>query len=697
MLNFKKTHKRRVKTMTNQRAHSSLLLLVPLALTSMFLTHSAYAGNAYGQNMRQQASANTNRIIIKYKDSSTLNTLSSLSTISAANNAANRNGMRLSHVRRMQSGAHVMKLSKHRKLTEINNLLSELNTDPEVEYAEADLLLQPLATPNDSRYNEQWQYFEANGGMNLPLAWDVTQGLGAVVAVIDTGYRSHSDLNANILPGYDMISDTSISQDGNGRDADASDAGDWAPAGACGTGSPATNSSWHGTHVAGSIAAVGNNGIGVTGAAYKAKVVPVRVLGRCGGYTSDIADGIIWAAGGTVTGAPANVNPADVINLSLGGGGACGVTQQNAINTARNLGATVVVAAGNENTNAANSNPANCSGVITVAAINRNGGRAYYSNYGAVVDVAAPGGDTSTGAANGILSTLNNGSTTPSSESYAFYQGTSMATPHVAGVAALLYAVKPAITADEVEQVLKSSSRVFPATCSQCGSGIVDASAAVNAVNTGTPPTSSNQLVNGISKIGLAAVTAGELRYTIDVPAGASDLQFKLSGGTGDADLYVKFNSAPTTTSYDCRPYLNGNNETCNITPTNAGTYHVLLKAYSSFSNATITASYTEASSVTTGSINETNLSGVRGQWQHFTLQVARGEAALNVNMNGGSGDADLYVRFAATPTTASYNCRPYRNGNIENCNISNPQAGIWHVSIRAYSTYSGVNLTAGN
>lgn len=686
MLNLKNSHKK-----------LSAAIIPCLAIASIMLSHSAYAGHGFSNNNHLQSADSTNRIIIKYKNNSTLNSTNALPSV-ATNNIANRTGMILNHVRQMQSGAHVMRLSKHRKLSEINNMLNTLNADPDVEYAEADLLLQPLATPNDSRYNEQWQYFEVNGGMNLPLAWDITQGQGSVVAVIDTGYRSHSDLNDNLLPGYDMISDTSISQDGNGRDADASDAGDWSPAGACYAGSPATSSSWHGTHVAGSIAAVGNNSVGVTGTAYNAKIVPVRVLGRCGGYTSDIADGIIWAAGGSVSGIPLNANPADVINLSLGGGGSCGVTQQNAINAARNLGATVVVAAGNENTNAANSNPANCNGVVTVAATDRNGGRAYYSNYGAVVDVAAPGGETSPSAANGILSTLNSGSTTPGTQSYAFYQGTSMATPHVAGVAALLYAVKPSITPDEVEQVLKSTSRVFTATCSQCGSGIIDASAAVNSIYTGTPPPpSENQLVNGVAKSGLSATTGSELNYTIDVPASATNLQFKLSGGTGDADLYVRFAAAPTTASYDCRPYLNGNNETCNITNVNAGTYHVMLKAYSSFSNATLTASYTDAGNGASSTINESNLSGSSGQWKHFTLDVAPGTSALNVNMNGGAGDADLYVRFGATPTTSSYNCRPYRNGNIESCNISNPQAGTWHVSIRAYSSYSGVNLNAGN
>ena len=156
-----------------------------------------------------------------------------------------------------------------------------------------------------------------------------------MVAVIDTGYLAHSDLIANILPGYDFIDDPFISQDGDGRDSDALDPGDWETADQCYAGSPASDSSWHGTHVAGSIAAKTDNGTGVAGVAFDARILPVRVLGRCGGYMSDIADGMIWAAGGTVSGVPANANPAQVLNLSLGGGGSCSSTTQAAINSAR--------------------------------------------------------------------------------------------------------------------------------------------------------------------------------------------------------------------------------------------------------------------------------------------------------------------------------------------------------------------------
>jgi serine protease len=382
-----------------------------------------------------------------------------------------------------------------------------------------------------------------------------------VVAVIDTGYRPHADLSGQFLPGYDFITDTTIANDGNGRDSDASDPGDAVLAGECGNGKPSAdqNSSWHGTHVAGTIAAATNNGAGVAGIAFGAKIVPVRVLGKCGGYTSDIADGIIWASGGTVSGVPVNANKARVINMSLGGGGACGSTTQAAINGARSRGTVVIVAAGNENTDAGSSNPANCAGVVTVAATNRSGGRAYYSNYGSVVDVAAPGGDVRS-AGGGILSTLNAGLKAPAGDSYAFYQGTSMATPHVAGVAALMLARNANLTPDEVEAKLKSSARAFPSTCTGCGSGIVDASAAVDAAAGTTTPTAptiseteSNNTTASANPVSTSGTTVNGAMgsssdtdyFSLSLPAGKT-LSATLNPGSGnDYDLYI-YNSAGT-------------------------------------------------------------------------------------------------------------------------------------------------------
>ncbi|MEM1439610.1 MAG: S8 family peptidase, partial [Pseudomonadota bacterium] len=484
----------------------------------------------------------------------------------------------------------------------------------------------------------------------------------------------------------------------NGRDSDASDPGDASSAGQCGPGQPARSSSWHGTHVAGTVAAVTNNGTGVAGVAYGAKIVPLRALGRCGGYTSDIADSIIWASGGSVAGTPANANPADVINMSLGGGGACSTTTQSAINTARANGSTIVVAAGNSNTNASSANPANCNGVITVASTDRNGARAYYSNFGSVVDVAAPGGDVTTGSSNGVLSTLNSGSSGPGADNYAYYQGTSMAAPHVAGLAALLKAVDGSLTPDQIESTIKATARSFPGTCNQCGTGIADAAAAVASITGGGGGGGDGVLENGVAETGLAGSTGAELRFTLEVPAGASNLSFQISGGSGDADLYVRFGSPPTTSSYDCRPWLNGNNETCDISNVQAGTYHVMVRAYSTFSGVSLTASFDEPSGgggAEGGSGSASNLSASRRNWLRYTIDIPPGMSTLTVQISGGSGDADLYLRFGSQPSTSQYDCRPYLNGNNETCTITNPQPGTWHIGLRAYQTFSGVNLSA--
>jgi serine protease len=534
----------------------------------------------------------TDRIIVKYKDESAPVAVKGAKGTQAAvarapaplaaarkalvDRAGQQFGMLLKESHSIATGARIFKLDRKVSLADAAKLAADLKArDASVEYAEPDRMMHPLFTPNDSMYSQQWDYFEATGGMNMPAAWDKSTGTGIRVAVIDTGYRPHADLSGQILAGYDFISDTAVSNDGNGRDSDASDPGDWVAAGECGTGQPAENSSWHGTHVAGTIAALTNNGTGVAGIAYGAKVVPVRVLGKCGGYTSDIADGIIWASGGTVSGVPNIAARAQVINMSLGGSGACDTTTQNAINSARSRGTVVVVAAGNESQNASNSNPANCAGVIAVAATNRSGGRASYSNYGTIVDVAAPGGDTGAG----ILSTLNAGTTSPGADSYASYMGTSMATPHVAGVVALMLAKNPALTPDDVEARLKSSARPFPASCSGCGAGIVDASAAIDAAaGTGTGTTMSETESNNTISTANSVTTSGTTvngtmgsstdtdYFSVQLPAGKTLIATLTPNASSDYDLYI-YNSAGTLLSYS----ENGTGSVDSATSANTG------------------------------------------------------------------------------------------------------------------------------
>ena len=320
----------------------------------------------------------------------------------------------------------------------------------------------------------------------MPQAWDISTGNpNIIVAVIDTGHRPHVDLASRIIGGYDFISNALAANDGDARDADPQDPGDWITleesSNGYFAGCPVRDSTWHGTHVAGTISAVTNNGQGVAGVNWGAKLLSVRVLGKCGGAVSDIADGMRWAAGLSAPGVPNNPNPAKVLNLSLGGNSqTCPATFQSAIHAVNAAGGIVVVAAGNSNTNASGTTPANCDGAITVGATNRSGVRAWYSNYGSVVDISAPGGD----SAGGVLSTANTGIQGLALDSYAYKQGTSMAAPHVAGVVSLMLAINPTLNFTQMETILKLTAKPFGPGhgCSgstTCGAGIVNAHAAL--------------------------------------------------------------------------------------------------------------------------------------------------------------------------------------------------------------------------
>jgi serine protease len=376
---------------------------------------------------------------------------------------------------------------------------------PGVIAVEPDVLLKPLTVPNDPNVGSQWDLSDAASGaadfsIKAPGAWASTTGdASLVVAVLDTGITTHSEFSGRLVSGYDFVSNTLMGNDGNGRDNNPADPGDWITSSenrsgtfaGCGT----SNSSWHGTHVTGTIGATGNNGIGIAGINWTSKILPVRVLGKCGGYGSDIADAIAWASGGTVSGI-SNPNPARIISLSLGGSGSCPAYMQGAIDEARGRGALVVVAAGNGNENVSLSMPANCVGVIAVAATGRNGKRAYYSNFGAGIAIAAPGGNSYSDSK--ILSTLNSGTQGPRTESYASYQGTSMAAPHVAGVLSLLLSISPGLSESEVLDLIGSTATTFPedlslhscSSSSQCGSGIINATDLIEAVLTDRGPQS---------------------------------------------------------------------------------------------------------------------------------------------------------------------------------------------------------------
>lgn len=509
-----------------------------------------------------------------------------------AGGAVKGNPVALRHSRRLAIGSDLVRPNRRLSRDEATAVMQAIAADPNVEYVEPDYIMVKSWTPNDTHYGLQYGYASGTGGARVDQAWETARGAGVVVAVLDTGITSHSDLNANVLPGYDFITDSAAARDGNGRDSNPADQGDWITANQCGGTHAAQDSSWHGTHVAGTVAAVTNNGTGVAGAAPNAKIVPVRVLGACGGTTSDIADAIVWASGGSVSGIPANANPAEVINMSLGSSVAatCSSTYANAIASANSRGTIVVTAAGNEGTTA-NHMPGNCPGVINVAASTSTGARASYSNYGSRVHITAPG--------DRIASTVNSGTTTPSTEGYSYMSGTSMAAPHVAGIVALVQsAASTPRTPAQMLQILQSTARAMPGACSGgCGAGLIDAKAAVAAVSGGgggtdPQPNDPTVLQNGVAVTGISGAASSEKRWTVQVPAGRSMLTITMAGGSGDADLYVRFGSAPTTSSYSCRPYRTGNTETCTFNAPAAGTWHVMIRGYSSYSGTSLKATY---------------------------------------------------------------------------------------------------------
>ena len=390
-------------------------------------------------------------------------------------------------------GYDVIRLATPVTRDEAESIAEHLENTGLVEAADPDGV-RFSAAANDPRYADQW-YLPASGpGIGIEQAWSLTTGSpDLVIAVIDTGRLDHPDLTNRLVKGYDFVFRPRDSKDGDGWDADETDLGDWSdvadPTYSCSTSSGFQPSSWHGTHISGIIGASTNNGIGVAGINQRSRIQHLRVLGTCGGRTSDEATAIRWAAGLPVPGVPNNPTPARVINLSLGSASACEAIEQDAINAATAAGAVVVVAAGNSGQNLATTNfaPASCDNVITVTAVRSDGTRASYANYGPPVDIAAPGGPT------GILSTMNAGSRSvdlsASGWTYGYKQGTSMSTPIVTGIVSLMLSANPRLDSSQVEAILKQTARPFAgggSSCSStagdvfyCGAGLLDAAAAV--------------------------------------------------------------------------------------------------------------------------------------------------------------------------------------------------------------------------
>jgi serine protease len=421
-------------------------------------------------------------------------------------------GVPLTLRRTLAMGADVVSSPAMLDADDAQRIATRLGAHAGVDYVERTRRVYAQRVPNDPLFPNQFYLQGGSASIDAPAAWDITIGSPAiVVAVLDSGYTAHPDLVGRMLPGYDFVSPQRLSNDGSPpdaqgsyRDDDASDPGDWVSAadvaGAfADTKCTARRSSWHGTSVMGAIGAAADNGAFVTGVDWLARLLPVRVLGKCYGEDADVADAIMWAAGLPVPGVPPNPTPAQVINLSLGDPGACPRFMQDAITRALAHGITraIVASAGNQN-DGDDHFPSVCEGVIAVAASNSAGGKASYSNYGARVDVAAPGGNGGGNASTNFLAITNTGATTAEASTTASRAGTSFAAPLVSGVAALMLSVAPGLSAEALRARIKASARPFPAgsDCPTlgCGSGILDAGAAVRSA---------------------AATTAGTLRTTI--------------------------------------------------------------------------------------------------------------------------------------------------------------------------------------
>lgn len=453
--------------------------------------------------------------------------------------------------------------------------LARLRADARLAHAMPDLREQRAAVPNDTLFrnaadpnSSQWwlddQADSGNAGAaGFTKAWDTTKGSTApVIAVLDSGVTSHGDLNANLLQGYNFVSKPEYANNSVGRSPGADDPGD-----ALSQAEHDANlalwdgclvsetSSWHGTLVAGQLGAVTNNGSGVAAINWNARILPVRVSGKCGASVADMVDGMRWAAGLSVTGVPANANPARILVIGFAGVTSCDVNDSNpdvaaaarlyqdAIAELRAKGVFIVAAAGN--LRSAVGRPANCAGVFGVASANRQGFKAIYSNFGKEVQLLAPGGDADHKrtcdadlADPGLVSTINTGAVAPAAAGYGAVSGTSFAAPQVAGAAALMWSANLALTLAQVEAGLKASARPHvtayalgyctasnnsrcTCTTDTCGAGLLDAAEAVKYALTPASYVAPTRASLGLQSDALTLCGTAQASTAIPVPAPA--------------------------------------------------------------------------------------------------------------------------------------------------------------------------------
>ena len=457
----------------------------------------------------QGAKYDTQQIIVRLKDDG-VRRIQAARRNEAVAGISLPDGTPLTFVRPFDGNGMVLRLPEAVSLQEAQAIAARLVAAGSVASAQADKRVYPtLVQPDDPLYRPpggvdsgQWNLFEDTGGIRMETAWDLGTGSAAVViAQLDTGILSHLDLDPNgdrVLSGYDFFSggmsnlNTELDNDfilGDpvGRDNNPTDPGDATVDDECEPGMPGEDSSWHGLSVASIMVAESNNGIDMAGIDFAARLLPIRVLGKCGGSVSDVVDAIRWAAGFTVDGIQ-NPTPARILNLSLSGDGACTFEEQAAINDAVSVGAVVIVSAGNEDVDVATQSPANCQNVVVVGATLRDGSRAPYTNSGEEVDLSAPGGLTPNNSPNdGIRVLSNSGATIAGLDIIGRIAGSSFSTAQVSAVASLMLAVNGSLTSSQIQDILRLTTRAFPnvtfpnenCNTTACGSGILDADAAL--------------------------------------------------------------------------------------------------------------------------------------------------------------------------------------------------------------------------
>ena len=596
--------------------------------------------------------AQTDRFIVKYKDE-TAERKDTNAVERKLNRLATAFPAKAHHKRRMGIGADVITSDRKLNATEAKAFMRAIASDPDVEYVEPDVEMTVTAIPNDPDYSTQWHLHSnlnpatANEpGIRAEGAWDIAKGAGSVIAIVDNGVTSHSDLNANLLAGQDFGG--FVTGNGYGMNLGFAD-------GTC-------QVTWHGTHVAGIAAALTNNGVGVAGVAPDAKVVSIRVLSACGiGPMSSVADGITWAAGGTIPGAPVNSHPAKVINLSLASNNMCQQTLQSAIDDATGRGAIVVAAAGNDNRDAYAYQPASCRNVLTVGG-SANGGRWGSSNYGTVVDLAAP--------AFYIWSTLDKGTTLPSGETYGYMSGTSMAAPMVSGVIALAQSVAPTpLSVAEYRALLQQTVQPFTAKVDQpVGPGLLDAANAVKQAKSGSMPVAADFTCAQVpNTYWVDCVDRSTARGSAQIKSWAWN-----DGVAGSADK-VLANSGTRRLMYE---YGGAHTIKLTITDTNG--------KQSSYARP-IALADPPSTSIEAGIPATVNAN--KGDGADFNLQIPVGAKSITATLSTVNNQvASLYLKNS--PTTINPDCESIWHSGTFSCTVNNPPPGKYYII--ALATTSG-------